>query len=116
MSEMQLSYEKLDVYQCAIQFLAVTEQLTSGFPRGNAALHDQLKRASLSIVLNIAEACGKPSPKDKERFFAIARGSAMESGAVLDACKILKLIDESLLVSGKKLIIRIVAMLSKMCR
>ena len=53
MSEMQLSYEKLDVYQCAIQFLEVTEQLTSGFPRGNAALHDQLKRASLSIVFEL---------------------------------------------------------------
>jgi four helix bundle protein len=67
-------------------------------------------------VLNIAEACGKPSSKDKERFFAIATGSASESGAVLDACKVLKLIDDYLLVSGKKLIIRIVAMLSKMCR
>jgi hypothetical protein len=53
MSEMQLSYEKLDVYQYAIQFLAVTEHLTSGLPKGNAELHDQLKRASLSIVLNI---------------------------------------------------------------
>ena len=100
----------------AIQFLALTEQLTSGLPKGNGALHDQLKRSSLSIVLNIAEACGKATSKDKERFFAIATGSALESGAVLDACKILKLIDESLLVSGKKLIIRIVAMLSKMCR
>ncbi len=116
MSELQLSYEKLDVYKCSIQFLAVTEKITSGLPKGSGALHDQLKRASLSIVLNIAEACGKVTPKDKSRFFSIARGSAMECGAVLDACKILKVAETSLTITGKALIVRIVAMLSKMCR
>jgi hypothetical protein len=40
----------------------------------------------------------------------------MECGAVLDACKILKVAETSLTITGKALIVRIVAMLSKMCR
>ena len=53
------------------------------------------------IVLNIAEACGKVSGKDKAKYFSIARGCAMESGAVLDACNILQVAEGSLTISGK---------------
>jgi four helix bundle protein len=49
-----------------------------------AALRDQLDRARISIVLNIAEGAGRFSAPDKARFYAIARGSATEWGAVLD--------------------------------
>ena len=116
MSELQLSYEKLDVYKCSIQFLAVTEKITSGLPKGSGALHDQLKRASLSIVLNIAEACAKVTPKDKSRFFSIARGSALECGSARDVCQILKVGNLSLMPQGKELLVSVVSMLSKMCR
>lgn len=73
-----------------------------------------MKRASLSVPLNIAEGTGKNSSADKQRFYAIARGSAMECGAVLDVCKILKIIDPLEYDQGKKLLIRIVGMLTKM--
>ena len=116
MSNPWLTYENLDVYQCALRFLAVTAQVADKLPKGNSSLLDQLKRASLSIVLNIAEGCGKPTPKENSRFFSIARGSAMECGAVLDACKVLNLVENELLIEGKNLIVRIVSMLSKMCR
>jgi four helix bundle protein len=114
--ETKLTYENLDVYKCSIQFLAVCTTIVEKLPKGNSTLLDQLKRASLSIILNIAEACGKTSAKDNSRFFSIARGSAMECGAVLDACRVLKLSDEKTLDEGKILIVRIVSMLSKMCR
>lgn len=48
------------------------------------AVYDQLDRASTSIPLNIAEGNGKYTPKDRCRFFDIARGSAFECAAVLD--------------------------------
>jgi len=115
-SNSQLTYEKLDVYQCALRFLAVTAQVSDKLPKGNSSILDQLKRASLSIVLNIAEGCGKPTPKENSRFFSIARGSAMECGAILDACKVLELAETEILGEGKNLIVRIVSMLSKMCR
>jgi len=111
-----LAYEKLDVYQCSIQFLAVATKLIDSLPRGNSALGDQLKRAALSIPLNIAESSGKPTLLDRKRFCGIARGSAMECGAILDACRVLGLSDESLVREGKELLVRAVSMLTKMCR
>ena len=86
------------------------------FPEGNALVADQLRRAALSVPLNIAEAAGKPSPADNARHFAIARGSALECEAILDACEILHIRDPNDISSDKELLISIVAMLSKLCR
>ena len=36
-----------------------------------AHIKDQLSRASLSVVLNIAEGSGKASPKDRARFYRL---------------------------------------------
>ncbi|MEN8132410.1 MAG: four helix bundle protein [Pseudomonadota bacterium] len=111
-----LDHEKLDVYQCAIEFLAVSVKVMKSIPKGHSSLVDQLKRASWSIPLNIAEGCGKTGPADKERFYAIARGSAMECAAALDVCGVLRITDPKLQKEGKVLLTRVVAMLTKMCR
>ena len=50
----RLHHEDLDAYQASIEFLALASTLLGHYPRGNAALADQLRRASLSIPLNIA--------------------------------------------------------------
>ena len=110
----KLTYEDLDVYKCAIEFLAKSSLMVESLPKGQSALVDQLKRASLSICLNIAEGSGKPSQTDGKRFYGIARGSAMECGAIYDACNVLGLIEAGVYDEGKKLIVRIVSMLFKM--
>ncbi len=46
-------------------------------------LKDQLNRASLSVCLNLAEGSGKPSWKEKRRFYGIALGSCRETEALL---------------------------------
>jgi four helix bundle protein len=51
---------------------------------GQGDLRDQLRRASSSIPLNIAEASGKTGRADRAHFHAIARGSALECAAILD--------------------------------
>src|SRR5580704_11662821 len=48
-----LDFERLDVYRCAIEFLALAVRVTGRVPRGHADLRDQLRRASTSIPLNI---------------------------------------------------------------
>jgi len=50
----------------------------------DGVLKDQVRRASLSIVLNISEGYGKRTLKDRRRFYQIAMGSLRETQAVLD--------------------------------
>jgi four helix bundle protein len=54
-----LDHEKWDVYQCSISFLSVSIKVIESMPKGYGSLVDQLKRASWSIPLNIAEGCRK---------------------------------------------------------
>jgi four helix bundle protein len=109
-----LSYQKLDVYQCAIQFIALVASLINKIPRGYAFLSDELKRASVSMPQNIAEGVGKRSVADRSRYLEIARGSAMECGSILDAGFVLKLFSKSDHEQGMELLERVVSMLSKM--
>lgn len=110
----RLHHEDLDSYQASIAFLALAAKLLDQLPRGYGTLTDQLKRASLSIPLNLAEGYGKRGQADRARFYDIARGSAHECGALLDATRVLGLIDERTFAEGKILLHRIVSMLVKM--
>ena len=82
-----LSFQKLDVYQTSIEFLVFARRLCQTIPRGHADLRDQLKRAAQSMPPNIAEGAGKTTSADKARYYAIARGSAMESASHLDVMR-----------------------------
>ena len=53
------------------------------FPRGDADLRNQAVRAARSMVLNIAEGCGRHG-KSRKYPYSVAAGSAAEVGAVLD--------------------------------
>ena len=108
--------KNLDVYRCALEFLRLALRVASSLPRGESELRQQLKTAAMSVPLNIAEGTGKPSPADRAHAHAIARGSAMECGALVDVCAIAGYITPADARQGKELIVRTVAMLSKMCR
>jgi four helix bundle protein len=109
-----MSYEKMIVYQLAIEFLGIAFQIIEQLPRGYSELADQLKRASLRNPLNIAEGAGKRTKADCRKYFDIARGSAMECGAVLDVCAKLQLAKAELIGRGKQVLERMVAMLTKL--
>jgi four helix bundle protein len=106
-----LDFRRLDVYDVALQFQQITGQL---LPSCTSVLRDQLERASLSILLNVAESCGRRARKDKARFVAIARGSAMESAAVLDVLYLRGLIRSADYRDGQRLLTRSVQMLTKL--
>ena len=107
----EFEHERLDVYQAAIQFLALADTIAGTLPRGRSYLADQLRRAASSISFNIAEVAGEFATADKARFYRMARRSATESAAILDACRILLL---SASQTGRALLLRIVAMLTAM--
>jgi len=111
-----LSHEKLHVYRFSIELLTELAKVANTVPRGYASLADQLRRASTSVVLNIAEGAGKVSPADKKRFFATARGSTFECSAVLDCLQMQGIINASRLTHIRPVIARIAAMLSKLAK
>ena len=111
-----LDYEKLDVYRCAIEHLAFVFKSIPDLPRGYSALVDQWRRAAMSVPLNIAEAVGKTSDADRNHRYAIARGEAMECGAIIDVVRLVGAIPEPELAAAQQLLVRVVGMLSRLCR
>jgi len=79
-------FEKLDIYKKAKAFNAkIRTCITSS--NLDRTTKDQLRRASFSIVLNIAEGSGRFSKADRRNFFIIARSSIFECVAILDVLK-----------------------------
>ena len=68
------------------------------------------------MPLDIAEAVGKTSEVDRSHRYSIARGEAMECGAILDVVRLLACVEATELDTAKRLLVRIVEMLSRLCR
>jgi four helix bundle protein len=107
-----LDAERLDAYRVAVEFQVLAAGL---LPRhGQATLRDQLDRASVSIVLNVAEGAGRFSGPDKARFYAMARGSATECGAIVDLVLARGLAPPLDCRRARVLLVRVVQMLTKL--
>ena len=76
-------FQKLDVFQKSKSFCKEIYSILDekNFDR---VTNDQLRRASFSIMLNIAEGTSRFINKDRKNFFVIARGSAFECVAILE--------------------------------
>jgi four helix bundle protein len=81
---MAFAFEKLTVYQKAVDFADRVLAATEHFPRGYRFLADQLSRASVSVAANLAEGNGRFTKADRRHFFGIARGSVQECVPLLD--------------------------------
>ncbi|NUQ65646.1 MAG: four helix bundle protein [Pirellulales bacterium] len=96
------------------------ESTTESFAvaKGLPGLHrhgrDPWLRAAQSIPLNIAEGNGKRSPKDRARFFEVARGSALECAAVQDVLAASGGLPAASSLGLKRKLKRIVSMLTRM--
>jgi four helix bundle protein len=110
---MVFGHEKLDVYRVAIEYVGMIYRLCERL-KGHRNAKDQLIRASQSIPLNIAEGNGKATDGERRRYFEIARGSALECGAVQDVLEVCGAITKIENDEAKKILDRIVAMLTKL--
>ena len=80
-------FEDLECYQLAMKVFREGYKVASLLPpEEKFNLADQLRRASISIILNIAEGYGRYHYLDSLRFYYIARGSIMEVLSALIAC------------------------------
>ncbi len=77
-------FEKLDLYQ-ELKKLNLSVYLKIGkLEDVDAYIIDQWKRASLSMVLNLAEGTGRMTAADKRHYYTLSRGSVFESVAILE--------------------------------
>jgi len=82
------SYKNLIVWQKSKELTIKIYELTNQLPpEERFGLSSQLRRASISIVSNIAEGSRKRTHKDKNNFLTIAFGSASELEAQIDVIK-----------------------------
>ena len=110
-----LGHERFEAYQISIRFLKIAIEFVEQMPCGYGVVKDQLKRAALSIPLNIAEGSGKSSEPDKKRYYGIARGSAMECAALCDVLELIEHDNYQAAKEAKQLLKSIVSILTAVC-
>ena len=89
-----LDFNRQEVYKKAKLFHELVDVLILQRNDIDIIIKNQLKLASLSIVLNIAESCSRFCKADRGNFFVISRGSAFECAAVFDILKLKLKIEE----------------------
>src|SRR5689334_20295114 len=107
-------HEKLEVYRIAVEYADAADTIAGKLKRGNAHVRDQLRRASDSIVNNLAEGAGEFQPNEKARFYRIALRSCTECAATLHTCQRRKLDDADALEAARVLLKRVVEMLTRL--
>jgi len=79
---LQLAHTKTPVFQESKKFILECYRITKDFPKDERfAMVQQMRRAALSVHLNIAEGCSRKSEGERKRFFEISRGSLIEVDA-----------------------------------
>ena len=112
---LELNHQKLDVFKVARLFTIECYRISNGFPADERySLTKQIRRAALSVFLNVNEGASRSSLAERKRFFEISRSSLVEVDAALDIALILGYCKKEDLDNLGTLIIRCFGMLSKL--
>lgn len=97
------SFEKLNVWKEARQLVVWIYSITKSFPADEKfGLTMQLRRASISVLSNLAEGSARKTAKDQGYFSQIAYSSLVEILNQLILASDLQFVDESVLMDGRK--------------
>ena len=112
---LQLAHTKLDVFKISKEFVLSYYKKTRSFlPEKRFSMIQQIRRAALSVHLNVAEGCSRKSVRERKRFYEIARGSVVEIDTALDIALELGYTSKEMLVALGILLVRSFQMISKM--
>jgi len=103
---LQLAHTKLDVFKFSQELGIECYKITKLLPDSEKfAMVQQIRRAALSVHLNIAEGCSGKSKGHRTRFYEIARGSVIEIDAAIGIAYKLSYVSlEQLQVLGENII------------
>ncbi|MBV4358123.1 four helix bundle protein [Pinibacter aurantiacus] len=112
---LQLNHQKLHAYTLSRLLVKECYIVVKRFPPDERfALIQQIKRASLSVCLNIAEGASRKSEQERKRFYEIARGSIVEIDAAFDLANDLGYCSETDVTNLSPLMKQTFAILSKL--
>jgi four helix bundle protein len=114
MSQEKFSFENLDIWKRAVEFVRIIVEITETINTKNKhfRLIEQLESAAASVALNIAEGSGRYSKKEFIRFLYIARGSLYETVTLLTIFKNNNWITDKQFVYTKSFSVTLTRMLS----
>ena len=107
------------IWSCggARELALTTYRLTSSFPRAERfGLVPQLRRASISVISNIAECHGRATRRDRVHFLVMARGSLYELQAQFDIAGALEFVASEKITALDTAIVEITRMLNGLIR
>ena len=113
---MDFNFENLDVYKKANIFVNQIYSLTKGYPKEEMfGLTSQLRRAAVSIPLNIAEGSAR-SKKEFARFIDVAKGSISECVTILEISLKQQYVNKKQMEEFKQQLVELSKMLSGLKR
>ena len=103
---LKLAHTKLNVYQFSQELALAAYKVTKRFPSEEKfGMISQVRRAALSVHLNLAEGCSRKSQKERNRYFEISRGSIIEVDAAIEIAHKLEYVTlEELEILGESII------------
>ena len=112
---LELSHTKLDVFKVSKEFVLSCYKETLSFPSDERfSMIQQIRRAVLTVHLNVAEGCSRKSTNERKRFYEIARGSLIEIDAAFDFASNLNYTTREKLNQLGILMVRTFQLISKM--
>jgi four helix bundle protein len=112
-----LAHTKLDAFNVSKEFVLACYQVTRLLPgEEKFGMISQIRRAALSVHLNLAEGCSRKSASERRRFYEISRGSLIEVDAALDIAMQLGYIRKEQLIQMGEFLIRSFQLISKLMK
>lgn len=112
---LKLQHQNLDVYKTTRKFVLECYKITKLFPVNEKyVLTSQIRRAGLSVHLNLAEGSSRKYPVERKRFFEISRSSVIEIDAAFDITSDLGYFDNQNIEQIEDLTNRCFSMLSRL--
>jgi four helix bundle protein len=112
---LNLKHKQLDIYKVSRELTKECYRITTLLPDSEKFnLISQIRRAALSVKLNLAEGSSRKSKIERNRYYEISRGSVIEIDAALEVAFDLKLLTEKELAEAGVLLNKCFAMLTKL--
>ncbi len=96
-----MHHENTRIHARSLKLIRIVANVLKNLPVGHGDLGNQRRRASSSMALKFAEGCGHVAPKERARFFGMARASANEVSMIFDVGNAYGVVDDETCARGK---------------